>query len=400
MNTTAAVPCRAGAPPNDVWTHYAKHIARKDVLALGIGIAAATTPAIAFADTSATHSTTSSGKGGSSATSTTSSSQPPTGSTPATVAVTSATSSSKLSHTGVADNSDNSTVPLAGAGARSSLPAQTPRPARHTPEALRTDPTINAPNLSVPTMSGLSVPTMSDLSAPTMSAFSGAAAQQRISAAADPSKASPTMQPNATDIQPISAVTNAPTPPDIVTAVGPVTSAISALRTSPSGSPTPTAPPQHPIMFAMLAWVRREFDNRPGTTTPTVDPVQTSQPAPSAMTAAVSDAKAAATRVGPVTVITPFYEDFSGPAGSAPNPAYWAIRHTGHNASDGTAKCTADNAFLDGQGHLVIQGNEQVTGNRITYTAGEVWTQGKINFGYGTLSAWDVSCRARSGITP
>jgi beta-glucanase (GH16 family) len=78
--------------------------------------------------------------------------------------------------------------------------------------------------------------------------------------------------------------------------------------------------------------------------------------------------------------------DFSGPAGSAPNPAHWSYE-TGNATAvgfdDGVEDYVTAGAFLDGQNHLVIQAVN--TGNG--YTSGRINTKNKVSLGYGTISA-------------
>ena len=75
-------------------------------------------------------------------------------------------------------------------------------------------------------------------------------------------------------------------------------------------------------------------------------------------------------------------DDFYGPKGSPPNPAGWS-HATGTGWDDGVQNYTPDNAFLDGQGRLVIRAVKTGGG----YTSGRVQTKNKASFGYGTLSA-------------
>jgi beta-glucanase (GH16 family) len=76
------------------------------------------------------------------------------------------------------------------------------------------------------------------------------------------------------------------------------------------------------------------------------------------------------------------FEDFSGPAGSAPNPAYWSYL-TGTGWDNGVENYVTAGAFLDGQSHLVIQAVD--TGNG--YTSGRIQTRNKLSLGYGTITA-------------
>ena len=76
------------------------------------------------------------------------------------------------------------------------------------------------------------------------------------------------------------------------------------------------------------------------------------------------------------------FEDFSGPPGSAPNPAYWSY-FTGTGGDIGVEDYVTAGAFLDGQKHLVIQA--VATGNG--YTSGRIQTKDKLSLGYGTITA-------------
>jgi beta-glucanase (GH16 family) len=76
------------------------------------------------------------------------------------------------------------------------------------------------------------------------------------------------------------------------------------------------------------------------------------------------------------------FEDFSGPAGSAPDPAYWGYI-TGTGVDEGVENYVTANAFLDGESHLVIQAVD--TGNG--YTSGGIQTKNKLSLGYGTITA-------------
>jgi beta-glucanase (GH16 family) len=76
------------------------------------------------------------------------------------------------------------------------------------------------------------------------------------------------------------------------------------------------------------------------------------------------------------------FEDFNGPAGSAPNPAYWDYV-TGTGWDRGLENYVTAGAFLDGQSHLVIQAVD--TGNG--YTSGRIQTKNKLSLGYGTITA-------------
>jgi beta-glucanase (GH16 family) len=76
------------------------------------------------------------------------------------------------------------------------------------------------------------------------------------------------------------------------------------------------------------------------------------------------------------------FEDFSGPAGSAPDPAYWGYV-TGTGWDRGVQNYVTAGAFLDGQSHLVIQAVAAGNG----YTSGRIQTKNKLSLGYGTITA-------------
>jgi beta-glucanase (GH16 family) len=78
------------------------------------------------------------------------------------------------------------------------------------------------------------------------------------------------------------------------------------------------------------------------------------------------------------------FDDFDGPAGSAPNSAYYWRYDTGTKRAEGleNSYLTA-NAFLDGQSHLVIEAVKTDNG----YTSGYVLTKNKLSLGYGTITA-------------
>ncbi|MDT5151499.1 MAG: hypothetical protein QOI01_3232 [Mycobacterium sp.] len=76
------------------------------------------------------------------------------------------------------------------------------------------------------------------------------------------------------------------------------------------------------------------------------------------------------------------FEDFNGPARSAPNPADWSLV-TGTGWDEGVERYLTDNTFLDGRGHLVIQAVETDS----AYTSGRVQTKNKLSLGYGTITA-------------
>jgi len=102
----------------------------------------------------------------------------------------------------------------------------------------------------------------------------------------------------------------------------------------------------------------------------------------SAMGTSTADATTAPT-TGPV------FDDFPGPAGAGPNPRYWSF-DIGSSATMGwergslqTYTDSTDNVHLDGQGNLIIEAVD--SGGK--YTSGRLTTRGKVDMGYGLLTA-------------
>ena len=101
----------------------------------------------------------------------------------------------------------------------------------------------------------------------------------------------------------------------------------------------------------------------------------------------------------------PVFEDFNGPAGSAPDPALWSYS-LGAGGSDGQLQAFTNsprNASLDGNGNLVITARQEP----VTDPTGQVWnyssawldTHGKLDFTYGTVTA-RVDLPAAQGLHP
>jgi beta-glucanase (GH16 family) len=80
-------------------------------------------------------------------------------------------------------------------------------------------------------------------------------------------------------------------------------------------------------------------------------------------------------------------DEFEGPANAAPNPAKW-VRDLGQsgwgNKELENYTNSTDNAFLDGDGHLVIQAIRTPEGG---YTSARLKTQGLATFTYGKIEA-------------
>lgn len=103
---------------------------------------------------------------------------------------------------------------------------------------------------------------------------------------------------------------------------------------------------------------------------------------------------------GPV-VADAFTLDFDGPAGALPNPEHWVIDvgpseiHGWERGSLQTYTDAPQNVRLDGHGNLVITARDD-GGN---FTSGRVVTRGKLEFGFGTLSA-RIKLPSGQGIWP
>ncbi|WP_245813892.1 glycoside hydrolase family 16 protein [Rhodococcus marinonascens] len=79
-------------------------------------------------------------------------------------------------------------------------------------------------------------------------------------------------------------------------------------------------------------------------------------------------------------------DDFSGPAGTAPNPQLWSYDLGGGGWGNGelqTYTSSPSNVALDGAGHLVI--NARNDGGQ--YTSARLTTQGRTSFVYGRAEA-------------
>jgi beta-glucanase (GH16 family) len=94
------------------------------------------------------------------------------------------------------------------------------------------------------------------------------------------------------------------------------------------------------------------------------------------------------------TESTEIFDSFDGPAGTPPNPDKWTVVE-GVGWDRGIQEYTADNAVLDGQGHLMLRAQRTDSG----HASGRVETRRKANFGYGTLIA-RIKMPAGTGLWP
>jgi hypothetical protein len=83
------------------------------------------------------------------------------------------------------------------------------------------------------------------------------------------------------------------------------------------------------------------------------------------------------------TMTGPIVDNFTGKSGTKPSDALWGLV-AGSGWDSGIQTYTTNNAFLDGQGHLVIQA---VRGKNGAYTSAEVWSKNNVSYGYGTVTA-------------
>ncbi len=92
-------------------------------------------------------------------------------------------------------------------------------------------------------------------------------------------------------------------------------------------------------------------------------------------------------------------DDFSGPAGSPPNPEVWTPDIGGGGWGNNQLEYDTDrNAVLDGEGHLTITARaEEYEGN--DYTSARITTKGKLEHGDGRFEA-DIRIPAGQGLWP
>lgn len=80
------------------------------------------------------------------------------------------------------------------------------------------------------------------------------------------------------------------------------------------------------------------------------------------------------------------FDEFDGAAGQAPDPRYWDYDVGGGGWGNGEQQVYTNsraNSRLDGDGHLLIQANQDGSG----ITSARLVTRGKRDFGYGLLTA-------------
>jgi beta-glucanase (GH16 family) len=112
------------------------------------------------------------------------------------------------------------------------------------------------------------------------------------------------------------------------------------------------------------------------------------------VTVAVLFAASSTLPVGCASAASAVIDDFNGPPGSAPNPAWWSYI-TGRGWDIGVETYDSAQAHLNGQGNLVIQAVESDGG----YRSGRIQTKNKLNLGYGRFAA-RIKMPAGQGLWP
>jgi beta-glucanase (GH16 family) len=80
-------------------------------------------------------------------------------------------------------------------------------------------------------------------------------------------------------------------------------------------------------------------------------------------------------------------DEFDGPAGARPDATRWAFETGGDGWGNGELQFhTADNATLNGAGHLVITARRETVGGR-AFTSARLTTRGKLARSYGRFEA-------------
>lgn len=90
-------------------------------------------------------------------------------------------------------------------------------------------------------------------------------------------------------------------------------------------------------------------------------------------------------------------DDFDGPAGTAPDPAYWEFDVGGSGWGNGELQfytSRPENASLDGQGHLAITARQEAYQGR-AFTSARINTRGRFEQGPGR---WEARMKLPSGV--
>jgi beta-glucanase (GH16 family) len=105
--------------------------------------------------------------------------------------------------------------------------------------------------------------------------------------------------------------------------------------------------------------------------------------------------------------ITIWSDEFNGPPGSPPDPAFWSAAVNGAGGGNHEREYYVSSAnALDGRGNLVITANRddgtyQSWYGRSQFTSGKVWTLGRLAFRYGHLEVRGAfPCAGEPGAWP
>lgn len=94
--------------------------------------------------------------------------------------------------------------------------------------------------------------------------------------------------------------------------------------------------------------------------------------------------------VNPVDWHLLWEDNFTGPVGAPPNPAWWTVRDNMTHGPLEQQLYTSSSVGLDGEGHLVLTTSRATIrgpGREYNFTSGWVDTQGKVN---ATFGRWEI----------
>ena len=97
-----------------------------------------------------------------------------------------------------------------------------------------------------------------------------------------------------------------------------------------------------------------------------------------------------------------FEDDFTGPAGSAPDPAKWAYDLGGGGWGNNELEIytsSAKNVYVDGHSNLVIRAVRTVSRGSVSYTSARLKTQGKFSQLGGQFQA-RIKLNSQAGLWP
>jgi len=106
------------------------------------------------------------------------------------------------------------------------------------------------------------------------------------------------------------------------------------------------------------------------------------------------------TNAGPVTYT--FEDDFTGPAGSAPDQVKWAYDLGGGGWGNNELEIytsSTENVYVDGNSNLVVRAVKTVRGSGLSYTSARLKTQGKFSQLGGRFQA-RIKLNSQPGLWP